>query len=47
MDNRSSSSTIRTTTIVPVDLNALLYQLEKTLARASLCGERSDETLAI
>lgn len=30
MDNPQQLNTIRTTTIVPVDLNALLYQLEKT-----------------
>lgn len=32
-DNRNLSS-IRTTSLVPVDLNSLLYHLEKTLARA-------------
>lgn len=42
MDNPQQLSTIRTTTIVPVDLNALLYQLEKTLARASAAaGDRA------
>lgn len=35
MDNPEKLGTIRTTSIVPVDLNALMYQLEKTLARAS------------
>lgn len=42
MDNPQQLSTIRTTTIVPVDLNALLYQLEKTLARANAAaGDRA------
>lgn len=42
MDNPQQLSTIRTTTIAPVDLNALLYQLEKTLARASAAaGDRA------
>ncbi|WP_111745698.1 alpha,alpha-trehalase TreA [Salinisphaera orenii] len=35
MDDPQKLSTIRTTSIVPVDLNALMYHLEKTLARAS------------
>ncbi len=35
MDNPQQLGSIRTTTILPVDLNALLFQLEKTLARAS------------
>ena len=35
MDNPQKLTTIRTTSIVPVDLNALLFQLEKTLAAAS------------
>lgn len=35
MDDPNQLSTIRTTSIVPVDLNALLYKLEKMLARAS------------
>lgn len=35
MDNPEKLGTIHTTSIVPVDLNALMYQLEKTLARAS------------
>jgi alpha,alpha-trehalase len=35
MDNPAQLGTIRTTSIVPIDLNALLYQLEKTLSHAS------------
>ncbi|WP_436857635.1 alpha,alpha-trehalase [Citrobacter tructae] len=35
LDNPQQLSTIRTTSIVPVDLNALLYKMEKILARAS------------
>ncbi|MEA1065199.1 alpha,alpha-trehalase TreA [Erwinia sp. HR93] len=35
LDNPAKLSTIHTTKIVPVDLNALLWQLEKTLARAA------------
>ncbi|WP_105623879.1 alpha,alpha-trehalase [Cronobacter malonaticus] len=35
MDNPQQLGSIRTTSIVPVDLNALLFQMEKTLARAS------------
>ncbi|MBJ3813767.1 alpha,alpha-trehalase TreA [Shimwellia pseudoproteus] len=35
MDDAKKLNTIRTTTIVPVDLNALLFQLEKTLSAAS------------
>ncbi|WP_436892823.1 alpha,alpha-trehalase TreA [Siccibacter turicensis] len=35
MDNPQQLGSIHTTSIVPVDLNALLYQLEKTLASAS------------
>ncbi|WP_336220789.1 alpha,alpha-trehalase [Citrobacter amalonaticus] len=35
MDNPQQLGTIRTTHILPVDLNALLYKMEKILARAS------------
>ncbi|WP_034807478.1 MULTISPECIES: alpha,alpha-trehalase TreA [Enterobacteriaceae] len=42
MDNPAQLGTIRTTSIVPVDLNALLYQLEKTLAHASELAKDSD-----
>lgn len=35
MDDPHQLGSIRTTRIVPVDLNALLYQMEKTLAAAS------------
>ncbi len=36
-------ATIHTTDIVPVDLNALLYQLEQTLSRASRAANRPRE----
>ncbi len=37
-------ATIRTTQVVPVDLNALLYKLEQVLAKASgLAGQQSQE----
>jgi alpha,alpha-trehalase len=43
MDDPQNLGTLRTTQIVPVDLNALLYQLEKTLAYASReTGDISD-----
>jgi alpha,alpha-trehalase len=35
-------ATIRTTDIVPVDLNSLLYQLEMTIARGCLAARRPD-----
>jgi alpha,alpha-trehalase len=35
-------NTIRTTDIVPVDLNSLLYQLETTIARACQAARRPD-----
>ncbi|MCE0811378.1 alpha,alpha-trehalase [Buttiauxella sp. S04-F03] len=35
MDNPEQLGSVRTTSIVPVDLNALLFQMEKTLAHAS------------
>ncbi|HDR2498774.1 TPA: alpha,alpha-trehalase [Enterobacter roggenkampii] len=35
MDNPQKLGTIRTTSIVPVDLNALMFKMEKLLARAS------------
>ena len=35
MDDPQQLGTIRTTSIVPVDLNALMYKLEKMIARAS------------
>ncbi len=35
MDDPKKLASIRTTSIAPVDLNALMYHLEKTLARAS------------
>lgn len=35
MDDPQQLSTIRTTSIVPVDLNALMFKMEKILARAS------------
>jgi alpha,alpha-trehalase len=41
MDNPEQLGSIRTTSIVPVDLNALLYQMEKTLAHASSVAKDS------
>lgn len=35
-------ATIRTTDIIPVDLNSLLYQLESTIARACAAARRPD-----
>ena len=35
MDNPQQLGTIRTTSIVPVDLNSLMFHMEKTIARAS------------
>ena len=51
LDDPSALASIRTTDMVPVDLNSLLFHLEKTLARASaLAGDakakRSFERLA-
>jgi alpha,alpha-trehalase len=43
MDDPKKLSTIRTTSIVPVDLNALMYHLEKTLARASEAAGNAEE----
>ncbi|PLR32736.1 alpha,alpha-trehalase TreA [Chimaeribacter arupi] len=40
-DDPNNLSTIRTTEIVPVDLNALLFHLENTLARASKAAGQS------
>ncbi|WP_079221079.1 alpha,alpha-trehalase TreA [Stenotrophomonas maltophilia] len=43
LDDPAQLSSIRTTAIVPVDLNSLLFQLEQTLARASTAsGARED-----
>ncbi|WNN46530.1 alpha,alpha-trehalase TreA [Winslowiella toletana] len=41
-DKPDDLSTIHTTRIVPVDLNALLYHLEKTLAHASKLAKQDD-----
>lgn len=41
MDNPEQLGSIRTTSIVPVDLNALLFQMEKTLAHASTVAKDS------
>jgi alpha,alpha-trehalase len=41
MDNPEQLGSIRTTSIVPVDLNALLFQMEKTLAHASSVAKDS------
>lgn len=35
MDDPQKLGTIHTTSIVPVDLNALMFKMEKLLARAS------------
>ena len=46
LDDPAQLSSIRTTAIVPVDLNSLLFQLEQTLARASTAsGARDDARL--
>ncbi|MCS3601597.1 alpha,alpha-trehalase [Buttiauxella sp. BIGb0471] len=42
MDNPEQLGSIRTTSIVPVDLNALLFQMEKTLAHASSVAKDSN-----
>ncbi|WP_058912935.1 alpha,alpha-trehalase TreA [Entomohabitans teleogrylli] len=42
MDNPQQLSSIRTTSFVPVDLNALMYQMEKTLSAASKAAGDSD-----
>jgi alpha,alpha-trehalase len=41
-DDGKTLATIRTTQFVPIDLNSLLYQLERTIARG--CAATSDET---
>lgn len=41
-DDPQRLSSIRTTSILPVDLNALLYHLEMTLSKASLLGNNHD-----
>ncbi|TNV22743.1 alpha,alpha-trehalase [Buttiauxella sp. B2] len=41
MDKPEQLGSIRTTSIVPVDLNALLFQMEKTLAHASSVAKDS------
>ncbi|WP_310608439.1 alpha,alpha-trehalase [Buttiauxella brennerae] len=41
MDNPEQLGSIRTTSIVPVDLNALIFQMEKTLAHASTVAKDS------
>ncbi|MFD1803257.1 alpha,alpha-trehalase TreA [Mixta tenebrionis] len=43
-DDPNDLATIRTTGIVPVDLNALLFHLEKTLSRASKAANKPDES---
>ncbi len=43
-EDRRSPRTIRTTKIIPVDLNSLLYNLESTLAR--VCRARGDQAEA-
>ena len=43
-DDPKTLSTIRTTDIVPVDLNALLFHLEKTLSRASKAAGKTEDS---
>jgi len=43
LDDPTQLSSIRTTSIVPVDLNSLLFQLEQTLARASTASGARDD----
>ena len=43
LDDPAQLSSIRTTSIVPVDLNSLLFQLEQTLARASTASSARDD----
>ncbi|WP_313418682.1 alpha,alpha-trehalase TreA [Stenotrophomonas sp.] len=43
LDDPAQLSSIRTTAIVPVDLNSLLFQLEQTLARASTTSGARDD----
>ena len=43
-DDPKNLSTIRTTDIVPVDLNALLFHLENTLARASKAADKASDS---
>ncbi|UQY45817.1 alpha,alpha-trehalase TreA [Erwinia sp. PK3-005] len=43
-DDPNDLSTIRTTEIVPVDLNALLFHLEKTLAHASKAADKQSDS---
>jgi len=43
LDDPAQLSSIRTTSIVPVDLNSLLFQLEQTLARASTASGARDD----
>ncbi|HGY3717280.1 TPA: alpha,alpha-trehalase [Citrobacter gillenii] len=45
MDNPNQLSTLRTTSIIPVDLNALLYKMEKMIALASkAAGDEAEAT---
>ncbi|WP_313148273.1 alpha,alpha-trehalase TreA [Stenotrophomonas sp.] len=43
LDDPAQLSSIRTTSIVPVDLNSLLFQLEQTLGRASTASGARDD----
>ncbi|AUX93226.1 alpha,alpha-trehalase TreA [Mixta gaviniae] len=43
-DDPKDLSTIRTTEIVPVDLNALMFHLEKTLAHANKLANKDEES---
>jgi alpha,alpha-trehalase len=43
LEDRQSMATIRTTNVIPVDLNALMYNFEKTLARICTAhGKQAD-----
>jgi alpha,alpha-trehalase len=43
LDDGISLSTIHTTDIVPIDLNALLYNLEMVLLKANIVAKKNDE----
>lgn len=44
VDGKFSLATIHTTDIIPVDLNALLYNLEKTIAKAAMLAGQKDKS---
>ena len=43
LDDKQKVSTIHTTDIVPIDLNALLYNLEMTISKAKVVEKKFDE----